>query len=110
MSFFHTAVLSISSNKLNCKEIADMMLKSGIPCSVTENTSVVPYKEKFILEKGCRLVIDKVYPNSNLIENDIWKPIQKKYNLDCAHLSIDNLFSGCIYTYFDKTSKCPKSK
>ena len=51
MSFFHTAVLSISSNKLNCKEIADMMLKSRIPCSITENTSVVPYKEKFILKR-----------------------------------------------------------
>ena len=107
MSFFHTAVLSISSNKLNCKEIADMMLKSGIPCSITENSSVIPYKEKFILEKGCRILIDKVDINSNIIKNTIWEPIQKKFDLKCAHLSIDNLFTGCIYTYFDKNSKCP---
>ena len=49
MSFYHSAVLSISSNKINCKEIADMMLKSGIPCSITENSSVIPYKEKYSL-------------------------------------------------------------
>ena len=107
MSFFHSAVLSISSNKLNCNEVAELMLKSGIPCSVTNNTSIVPYKNTFKLEKGCRIIIDKVNPNSNMIENNIWKPIQKKFNLNCAHLSIDNIFKGCIYDYFDKTSKCP---
>jgi len=106
-----TAILSISSKNINsCREIAELMKKNGIPCSITENYSVVYGSQKnklnntLSLENGCQLLFGNL--NTGKIQNDIWYPLKNKYQLGCAHLHVVGKFKGCVYDFFDKT-KCP---
>ena len=43
----NNSVLSISSNKIkNCKEVLSYFFSLGIPCSITDNNSVVKHNMK----------------------------------------------------------------
>ena len=109
--FKQSGILSVSANDIDCHKIAKMMKDFGIHCSITENWSVVPSRihGDVKLERGCRMLINHIDPTSNDLEEKVWKPIKKEFNIECAHLSIGNMFNGCIYNYFRK-SDCPGNK
>ena len=109
--FKQSGILSVSANDIDCHKIAKMMKDSGIHCSVTENWSVVPSRVNGTnkVERGCRLLINHIKPYSNDLEEKIWKPLKNEFKIKCAHLSIGNMFNGCIYNYF-RNSNCPGNK
>lgn len=95
MTEYKTAKLQVSSKNLDCDEILHFLCASKIKCSIIKNKSVVPYKnKKFLMENGCTIQLYSV--NNDDIKNRIWRPIQKKNNLECAHLNIPDIYSGCI--------------
>ena len=101
----NSSELSISSPEIiDCVDVANMFAKMGIMCSVTENISVTPKKGKMIIEKGCRIKMGSHKPE--VINNDFWDIIKKKFNLNCAHLHVEGKFKGCIYNYLRDTA-CP---
>lgn len=96
MSFFISSTLSVSQKeKLNCREMAEYLSKFGIITSITSNISTQPE-----LEYGCRLSQGIVSKNDI---DFIWGKLSKKYNFQCAHLSIPNKFDGCILDYLNPT-------
>jgi hypothetical protein len=100
--------LSISSKHIkDCNDVANFFLDMGIMCSVTENISVVPYKNKYITEKGCRIKMGSHKPE--LIDKNFWFKIKDKFRLDCAHLHVEGKFTGCIWNYI-KDTDCPGGK
>ena len=113
MSHMITSKLSISSKKLtNCHEVIELLYQVGIPCKVVETESVVkqttsrgnPY---YIKEPGCEITLCGVDPNK--IYQNVWKPLQTKFELGCGHLQVGQQFSGCIYRYV-QPYQCPKPK
>lgn len=97
--------ISISSDKIdNCTEIATFLANMNIACSISENISVVPYDNRMVLEKGCRIKIGGHEPG--IINNSMWDKLKNKFDLTCAHIHVEGKFKGCIYDYFRKSS-CP---
>ena len=97
--------MSISSDKIkNCEKVADFFKKNEIMCSVTENISIVPYKNEYKIEKGCRIIFNSHKPD--MIDNIFWSKIKNTFDLTCAHLNVEGKFKGCIYDYLRK-SDCP---
>ena len=87
MAFFISSTLSVSQKeKLNCQEMAVYLSKCGIVTSITSNISTQPE-----IEYGCRLAQGIV---SKKDIEFIWDKLKKKYNFQCAHLSIPNKFDG----------------
>ena len=99
------SILSISKNSLSCQEVAEYLAKSGIEANIISNISI-EYKtntKKYTTTQGCAinlcgLNIEK-YPQ-------LWDSLKNKFDLTCAHLKIDGIYSGCIYNYL-KESSCP---
>ena len=101
----NTSILSISSDKIkNCDNVAEFFKKNKIPCSITENISIIPYKNEFKEEKGCRIIFNSHKPE--MIDNNFWNNIKNKFNLACAHLHVEGKYKGCIYDYLRDTN-CP---
>ena len=101
----NSSELSISSQSIkNCLDVAKFFQKQGIMCSVTENHSIVFEKDKYILEKGCRIKMGNHKPET--INNELWNKVKNEYNLTCAHLHVEGKYKGCILNYLRK-SKCP---
>ncbi len=89
--------VSSSSSSFNCRKVIDTLKRCGIPCVVTETNCLVEEDNNVSLEKGCKieLATTKKYD----IKKDVWSPIHKEFKLKCAHLRIDNEYSGCIHDY-----------
>ena len=101
----NTSILSISSDTIkSCDTVVDFFRKNKIMCSVSENTSVVPYDGVYKVEKGCRVIFNSHKPK--MIDNEFWDSIKNEFNLTCAHLKVEGKFKGCIYDYLRK-SACP---
>ena len=106
---FSNALLSVSGSQLSdtsCQEIAKSLQACNIPCKIINTHSVVPSRglDSYEYEHGCDIWLTNVSPTK--IIPDIWKPIQKQYQLGCAYLEIIGGFSGCIYNYMRPTN-CP---
>ena len=101
----NNSTLSISSQSIrNCKDVAEYMKKSGIPCHVTENHTVINNLGKYSIENGCQIKIGS--HNSKLIDTNFWIQLKNKFSLKCAHLEVEGKFKGCIYDYL-RSSNCP---
>ena len=100
MNNYHSATLSVSSNRLNCNDIINYLNHSKILSSVVENKSVTPDG----IENGCNILLP--YVNKITLKNQIWYPLKVRHELTCAHLSIPGTYSGCIYDFIRDT-KCP---
>jgi hypothetical protein len=81
------------------------MRELGINCNITANKSVLldEKENRWIIENGCKIII----PNIELdeLEGKLWKPMQRKHNLGCAHLDISGIFSGCILDYLNNNNE-----
>ncbi|MDA9673921.1 hypothetical protein N9T73_00290 [bacterium] len=97
MTEYDKVNLSISSKKLECDEILKFLYASKIRCSIIKNKSVVYKNKKWTMENGCNIHLYHV--NKDDIKNRVWRPIQKKNNLGCAHLNIPDVYSGCVSKY-----------
>ena len=96
--------LSVSSKNIkNCDEIVQILKTCGIYSIVKSNKSIVNYNKKYVIENGCQI---SMFTNNMTEVNEVWTTVKKKYDLDCAHLSIRGKFSGCVYNFFSE-SKCP---
>ena len=101
----NTSILSISSKKItSCDIVADFLQKNKIMCSVSENTSVVPYNGVYKIEKGCQISLNSHKPD--LIDLKFWNALKEEFGLTCAHLNVKGKFKGCIYDYL-RESNCP---
>lgn len=104
-----TAVLTISSAMItDGKEIAQLMLESGVICNIVDNWSVVEKEgDGFIVEKGCVITLCGL-PNDQ-IEKKVWNVLKERFGLSCAYLHIKGQFRGCIRNFL-KDSSCPGSE
>lgn len=93
-------MISISSNNLDCKKVAEKLLELNILSSVIKNTSVIRRNDNYILENGCDIRLNRIEIDD--IKDKIWKPLKKEFNLGCAHLEINGKYNGCINKYFKK--------
>lgn len=93
-----TTTLSISSPYItsDCSRVVEILVKSGIPASVTSNQSTTIDHQ---LENGCRIVFgNETCPDQ--IVNQIWPKFRQDIpGLKCAHLKVDSQYQGCIDNY-----------
>ena len=95
----NTAILSIShKDKLNCENVADFLGNMGFLVDVTPNISMQPNKEY-----GCRILYNI---NSKQDISYSWNLLKKKFNLNCAHLKVENKYSGCVLDYLRDSLCC----
>lgn len=100
MSIYIPSTISVSRKKpLDCEEMASYLSDLGIYTLIKSNTSTLPHKEY-----GCQLTQSvKTYDD---IKN-IWNPIKNKYGFTCAHISVANIYTGCILGLLEE-KKCRK--
>lgn len=74
-------------------------------CNITNNkSSTYNYSKKTVEEEnGCNITLCGLNPT--YIENDVWNPLSKKFNLGCAHLEIKGFYIGCIKNFI-RPSNC----
>ena len=105
MNFNNTYELNISSKKIkNCNNIVSLLHKNGIIANVSSNKTIIKENKKYIIENGCKIVLSTDNPKE--LENTLWKPLQKMFDLKCAYLSVHGNYSGCIYDFY-RDSNCP---
>lgn len=107
-SKYQSIALSVSSNNMNCNNIAKFLLKQKVVSNVTPNISIVPYKDDYIIENGCQILLTN-FINKKYLEEKVWIPLKNEANLSCAHVVAPGQFSGCIYDFIRK-SDCPNKK
>lgn len=95
----NTAHLAISKKHLNCHKVVHFLYQMKIESSVTTNKSVVCNNKMCYVEHGCNITLSDMTTEKI---NNIWNLVQKKFDLDCAHVNTHN-FKGCIHTFLDKT-------
>lgn len=105
---YSNVLLSVSHPKLkitSCKEIAETLQSCKIPCKVIETHSIIPSRSgSHRYEKGCDILLTNYHHDK--IVSTVWKPLQTKYEFDCAYIEIPGGFSGCIYDFM-RQSNCP---
>ena len=98
------SILTISSPSLSCTEVKDALKKIGISSNITENSTIICKNGKCYDEIGCSINLCGLHRDH--IEQDVWPLLKNKFNLSCAHIKLDGIFSGCVYNLFGK-SRCP---
>lgn len=100
MSLYVSSTLSVSrKKKLDCEEMAKYLETLGINTLVRSNISTQPHKEY-----GCQ--ITQGIQSRREIMN-IWDPIKERYGFTCAHISVGNVFDGCVLDFLAPT-KCSR--
>ena len=101
----------ISHNSLgsDCQNITEAMRQLGVSSNVTTNKSIVwdNLLNRWNEENGCKVTLGGLKPEK--IKDLVWLPLQKRFNLDCAYLTISGRYSGCILD-FCRSSECPGNK
>lgn len=97
----HSAIhMSISSATLDCIKVAADLVTAGVLSSTTvQNISTVGGKK----ENGCVVTL---HDTSRRQLRSVWQHIRDRHDLSCAHVLVDNTFSGCIYDFIRSTA-CP---
>ena len=98
-------VLSVSSDKegFNCKDVSETLKHCGIETDITQLYTNRLYNGSLKSEIGCRINLYDLHAND--FKETIWQPLKTKFNFDCAHLSINGRYSGCIHEYFYESKK-----
>ena len=94
-------VISSKDSNFNCEKILSIFLKLKIPLSIYPNKSIIQKDDKCWIEEGCKIVFSHIKPNE--IKN-VWDPLVKEFNLNCAHLHIHGYYIGCIQNYLRKSN------
>lgn len=103
----NTSILNISGNEIddNCKNILFYMKKIGISCNIIATKSIINTKNDIIIENGCKITLCGL--NTKYLGEKIWYPLKKEFNLNCCHLVIPSVYSGCINNFLSP-SLCGK--
>ena len=101
---YDSCVLSISQKNLNCNDIVKYFCKERIMANITKNDTILCDNNNCWPENGCRIIINQI--TRGQLRDKIWIPLQKKYDLKCAHLNNPNKYQGCIHNFFSE-KKCP---
>ena len=111
-----TVALSISSSTINnkCDDVIDTLKHLGIMANVTANRTILKASHtslektnEYQEETGCRIIFgipSNKEPHREI--KKIWDKLKLNHSLDCAHVSIDLNWSGCIYNFL-RPSICP---
>lgn len=103
-----TSILSISSKKINsCHDVAEKLKEFGILSQVKSNETIMVENGKYYIEKGCNILLPGL--NRKFIGEKVWEPLKEEFELDCAHLKVNDKFNGCIYDFL-RPSNCPPKK
>ena len=98
MTIYIPSTISVSRKKyLDCEEMAKYLSDFGIRTLVQSNISTLPHKEY-----GCQLT--QSITNTDDVKK-IWSTLKYKYGFTCAHISVANIFDGCILDFLAE-SKC----
>ena len=85
--------ISVSNqNNYYCEKLLIKLQEIGVDCRLQNTTSLVGQN----IEKGCIITVGTPYNNKDKIKY-LWDHIKDDYN--CAHLSIDGVYNGCIKNY-----------
>ena len=106
MKLWSTPILTISSNKIDnkCSNVLDFLKLNNIEAKVSSSKSIIVNNNNTIVENSCELVLTKM-KSKELKEGIFWNKLKKKFDLECAHLEIPNVFTGCIMNFLCK-SQC----
>lgn len=97
--------LNISSGNIkSCRQIVELLQKTGIMCSVVSQESVICQEGNCWIENGCQVRLCGLAPEE--IEKKVWSPLKSNFNLTCAFLHIHGQYKGCILDYL-RPSNCP---
>ena len=95
--------LSVSGNgNIGCSKIIGTLRALGIDCRTIETRSVIQGN----VEDGCLVTLGSEYGNKQRLR-ELWNHIRGDY--ECAFISINGRFSGCIYNFID-SDLCPFNK
>ena len=87
-----TSHLSVSSKRLkNCDSIIKRLVDLNIMSSVKQNKSVI------CNEYGCDITLTGL--KSNLIKENVWKPLSKEFGFKCAYLNVEGKYRGCVHDF-----------
>ena len=105
MKLWSTPVLTISSNKIDdkCSNILDFLKLNNIEAQITPSKSTIVNNNKTCIENSCVLVLTKMKVEE-LKEGTFWNKLKNKFDLNCAHLEIPNVFTGCIMNFLSPSS------
>ena len=100
----NTSELNISKKDLKCSDVLNTLLNCGIKSHIEKNKTIMCDSDNnnCWLENGCK--ITQTIKHKNEIVTT-WNILQKIFDLNCAHLKIDGIYSGCILDY-QKESLC----
>ncbi len=106
MKLWSTPILTISSTKIDnkCSNVLDFLKLNNIEAKVSSSKSIIVNNNNTIVENSCELVLTKI-KSEELKEGIFWNKLKKKFDLECAHLEIPNVFTGCIMNFLCK-SQC----
>ena len=102
MKLWSTPILTISSNKIDdkCSNIIDFLKINNIEARITHNKSIIVNNNETTVENSCELVFTKM-KSEELKKGILWNKLKKKIDLNCAHLEIPNVFTGCIMNFLN---------
>ena len=105
MKLYPTPILTISSNKIDdkCSNILDFLKLNNIEAQITPSKSIIVNNNKTSIENSCELVLTKMKVEE-LKEGTFWNKLKNKFHLNCAHLEIPNVFTGCIMNFLGPSS------
>ncbi len=95
------ATLSFSGKSLRCEAVIDAMTKSGIYGDVSTNVTINPDGST---ETGCRVLVAN--KNAEERSRQLWMALRDDGSVQCAHIKIESMKSGCTHDVF-APSRCP---
>tara|TARA_Y100000591_G_C21674034_1_gene614485 strand:+ start:153 stop:455 length:303 start_codon:yes stop_codon:yes gene_type:complete len=100
MTLYISSTLSVSrEKKLDCNEVASYLESLGIRTLVKSNISTQPKREY-----GCQMT-QGIQSRDEI--RKIWEPLKDRYGFTCAHVSVGNVFDGCVLDFLAPT-KCSR--
>lgn len=89
-------ILSVSSRdpRFNCKVLSDKLKECGIQSATIQNYTVAKEDNRFYSELGCKCELYEF--DYRDIKKKLWLPLKEEFKFNCAHLWVQDKFSGCI--------------
>ena len=105
MKLYSTPILTISSNKIDdkCMNVLEFLKLNNVEARITPSKSIIIENKKSTIENSCELILTKM-ESKELKDGFFWNKLKKKFDLNCAHLEIPNVFTGCIMNFICKSN------
>ena len=89
-------------------QILNLFDKHKLEVQIVKTKSVVKYNDDMKFESGYILKVHHCDDYKGFKDN-IWEPLQKKFNLTCGYVVVDKEYMGCILNWpgVFTESNCP---